>query len=102
METNGDAYSAEPMRLTPSEAYLYEAIATLEYLGRPVTRSEIEVVADQAGPETGRILRGLTERQLIEEQAGSGTRDEPGYRLARRARIIAAPDDEPGAAGAGT
>lgn len=93
MDKNGESLSVEPMRLTASEAYVYEAIATLEYLGRPVTQAEIEVVADQAGPETGRILEGLRTRGLVEERPG----DEPAYRLASRARAIALPDDEPGA-----
>lgn len=97
METNGDSHSVEPMRLTEAEAYVYEAIATLEYLGRPVTRAEIETVADQAGPDTGEILRGLAGQRLIEEETGPGSRGEPAYRLARGARTIALPDDDPGA-----
>ncbi|MBO0802032.1 MAG: hypothetical protein J2P25_03010 [Nocardiopsaceae bacterium] len=97
METNGDSLSVEPMRLTGSEAYVYEAIATLEYLGRPVTRAEIEVVAEQASPEvTGRILRGLSDQRLIEERGEAESRHEPAYRLAPGARAIALPDDDPG------
>lgn len=103
MDTNGESLSVEPMRLTGPEAYVYEAIATLEYLGRPVTRAEIAAVADQAAdPETGTILRGLVEQGLIEEEPGSGKRDESGYRLARQARPIALPDDNPGGTGAGS
>lgn len=98
MNASGDSRSVEPMRLTGAEAYVYEAIATLEYLGRPVTRAEIAVVTDQAAdPETGTILRGLVEQGLIEERPGPGKRDEPGYRLTRRARTIALPDDNPAA-----
>lgn len=75
MDTNGDSRSAEPMRLTEAEAYVYEAIATLKYLGRPVTPAEVAAVAEQADPEeTGRILRGLAERGLI----AAPDDDEPG------------------------
>lgn len=102
MDASGDSLSVEPMRLTGAEAYVYEAIATLQYLERPVTRAEIATVADQASdPETGAILRGLVEQGLIEEEPGSGKRDEPGYRLSRRARAIVLPDDEPGGATGG-
>lgn len=93
MEANGDSMSVEPMRLTDAEAYVYEAIATLQYLERPATQEKLEAVAELAGPEIARILRDLRARELVVERPG----DSPAYQLARRARAIALPDDDPGA-----
>lgn len=103
METNGDPDYVEPMRLSDAEAYVYEAIATLAYLGRPATEAEIAVVSDLPDPDVERILRGLAARRLVEERpggkraAGTGPEDTLVYSLARRAAPIALPDDEPGA-----
>jgi hypothetical protein len=63
------------------EAYLYETIATLEYIGHPVTRTEIAAVADLDDATVDRTLRDMTERGLL---VASDRGSEPAYEPARR------------------
>lgn len=75
--------------LTDADAYVYEAVATLEYSGRPVTRAEIVAVSDLDDQTTSQVLDELVERGvLLRAQAGDG---EDVYELARR-DWSAAPD----------
>lgn len=97
MSDNSERLYVEPMRLTDAESYVYEAIATLEYLGRPATRDEIAKVADLSDSSISRILYGLAGERLIEERpAESGPDDGPAYTIVHRTRNIAEPD-QPGA-----
>jgi hypothetical protein len=81
MGANSDRPYAEPMSMSEVEAYLYEAIATLEYIGHPVTRTEIAAVADLDDATIGPILRDMTDRGLLVQGDYGG---EPAYEPARR------------------
>ena len=67
--------------MTDDEAHLYEAVAALEYLGRPAIRTEIAAAAglDDAALETA--LRTLTTRRaLIRTGTGKDAVYEPAAR----------------------
>ena len=55
----------EPVSLTDTDTYLYEAIATMEYTGQPVTRDEIQAVAGLDDATLDRALDELTRRGLL-------------------------------------
>jgi hypothetical protein len=75
--------------LTDLDTYVYEAVATLEYSGRPVTRAEIVAVSDLDDRTTSEVLDELTGRGvLLRTPAGD---EEDVYELARR-DWSAAPD----------
>jgi hypothetical protein len=63
------------------DLHIYEAIATLEYLDRPVTRAEIGAAAGLDGAELDDRLRALTEQGLL---VGSTQDGEPAFTPARR------------------
>ncbi len=71
----------DPQSLEDRDMHVYEAIVTLEYLGRPVTRSEIATAAGLDGAELDGRLRSLTERHLLVQSPGSG---EPAFAPAQR------------------
>lgn len=74
--------------LNDVDSYLYEAIATLEYSGRPTTRGEIATIADLDDQTIDESLDALTDRgALVRTQSG----DEPAFEPARRG-WSAAPD----------
>jgi hypothetical protein len=81
MGARSDRPYAEPMSMNEVEAYLYEAIATLEYIGHPVTRTEIAAVADLDDATIGPILRDMTDRGFLVQGDYGG---EPAYEPARR------------------
>lgn len=81
MGTSSDRPYAEPMSMNEVEAYLYEAVATLEYIGHPVTRTEIAVVADLDDSTVDRTLRDLTHQGFLVQGDYGG---EPTYEPARR------------------
>jgi DNA-binding transcriptional ArsR family regulator len=60
---------------------VYEAVATLEYLGRPVTTDEIMEATDLDAPAVGEILDALTEHGVLtRRRANAGD----AFELARR------------------
>jgi hypothetical protein len=69
--TDSDQPYVDPQSLTDTDTYLYEAIATLEYTGRPVTRDEIAAAVDLDDATLDQALASLTDRGLL-TQAGSG------------------------------
>jgi len=75
--------------LTDLDTYVYEAVATLEYSGRPVTRAEIVAVSDLDDRTTSEVLDDLTERGVLLRTPARG--EEDMYELARR-DWSAAPD----------
>jgi hypothetical protein len=74
--------------LSDADAYVYEAIATLEYSGRPVTRAEIIAETDLDDETTNEILDELTGRGVLVRTRSA---DREAYELARR-DWSAAPD----------
>jgi len=67
--------------LTDLDAYIYEAVATLEQSGRPPTWAEIVAATDLDDETTSQILDELTEHGvLIRVPSDGGER----YELARR------------------
>jgi DNA-binding IclR family transcriptional regulator len=94
MGTSSDRPYAEPMSMNEVETYLYEAIATLEYIGHPVTRTEIAAVADLDDSTVDRTLRDMTGHGFLVQGDYGG---EPAYELANR-DWRAAPDKASGRA----
>jgi hypothetical protein len=67
--------------LTDLDAYIYEAVATLEQSGRPPTRAEIVAATGLDDETTSKALDELTgQRVLIRGPSSDGER----YELARR------------------
>jgi hypothetical protein len=83
---------ADPQRVGDPDLHIYEAIATLEYLGRPVTRAEIGTAASLDGAELDERLGSLTERGLLVRSTESG---EPVFTPAQRG-WSAVPDEAAG------
>lgn len=83
----------DPQSLGDQDMHLYEAIATLEWLGRPVTRSQIGTALNVADDELDEMLRLLTERRLLVRAEQS--RGEPAFLPARR-DWSAVPDEPAG------
>lgn len=72
----------DPQSLGDQDMHLYETIATLEWLGHPVTRSQIGETLNVADDELDEMLRFLTERRLLIQAGESGA--EPSFIPARR------------------
>jgi DNA-binding IclR family transcriptional regulator len=71
----------DQVSLMGKEADVYEAIATLEYLGRPVRTADIVSATGLDQAVVSRALRALTERGvLVEHEEGDQHVYEPGYR----------------------
>ena len=69
--------------LTDVDTYVYETIATLEYTGRPVTRSEIAAVTDLDDEALDESLDNLTGHNLVVRK-DSGTDGESAFEPAER------------------
>lgn len=81
MTPSGDQRPADTLGLTDTDTYLYETIATLEYAGRPATRSQIAAVADLDDKALDRSLAKLIRRGLLASTGADGeTAFEPAYR----------------------
>jgi Mn-dependent DtxR family transcriptional regulator len=89
MTTENEPPYVDAQSLSDVEAYLYEAIATLEYSGRPATEPEIAAVVDLDDQTVTEILAQLTERGLLVRRLGE--QGEPAFEPARR-DWSAAPD----------
>jgi len=77
----GDQPSMDAQVLTDLGAQVYEAVATLEYSGRSVTRDEVMEATDLDDPTVGKILDTLADQGvLIRTPAGGGDT----FELARR------------------
>jgi hypothetical protein len=71
----------DQISLMGKEADVYEAIATLEYLGRPVKTSDIVSATGLDEATACEALRSLTERGVLVETAEADERDyEPAWR----------------------
>ena len=69
--------------LTDVDTYVYETIATLEYTGRPATRSQVAAVTDLDDQALGESLGNLIDHGLV-RRTDSGRDDEPGFEPAQR------------------
>jgi DNA-binding IclR family transcriptional regulator len=81
MAGQDDRPYVDAQALTDVDSYIYEAIATLEASGRPVSQARIAAAADLDDGTIDETLRTLTERGVL-------MRTEPGghaaFELARR------------------
>jgi DNA-binding GntR family transcriptional regulator len=69
--SNSEQPYVEPVSLTDTDTYLYEAIATMEYTGQPLTRDKIKAAAGLDDAVLDAALADLTERGLL-TASGSG------------------------------
>jgi hypothetical protein len=88
MTSDSERPFIDAQTLSGTEAYVYEAIATLEYAGRPVTSGELASSTDLDEHAASEILREFAEVGLVlrTEAPGGAT-----FELARR-DWSAAPD----------
>jgi hypothetical protein len=85
MTADGDQPYVDPQGLGVLDMQVYEAVATLEFLGRVPTRSQIGAASGLDNGELDDLLRSLTERHLlVRSQAGSHAAGEPAFEPARR------------------
>jgi len=66
---------------TDLDTYVYEAVATLEYSGSPVTGSEIVAATDLDDRTAGEVLDALTEHGVLRRTRSGG---QDVFELARR------------------
>src|ERR1700729_2835438 len=81
MTADGDQPYVDSQGLGELDMQVYEAIATLEFLGRSPTRSEIGAAAGLDNGELDDLLRSRTERPRRVRSQASG---EPAFEPARR------------------
>jgi hypothetical protein len=92
MTADGDRPYVDSQGLGDLDMHVYETVATLEFLGRSPTKSEIGAAAGLGDDELDDLLRSLTERHLLVRSQASG---EPAFEPARRA-WSAVPDQPEG------
>lgn len=68
---SGQAFS-DQLSLSAAEANIYEAIATLEFLGQPAGSEEITSATGLRDAVVGESLRVLTERGVLREHDADG------------------------------
>jgi RIO-like serine/threonine protein kinase len=78
----------DALSMNAQDVLVYEAVATLEGAGRPVTRSQIAAIAGLDPRTLDTVLSSLTDRQVLVRTQPEG---ETGYQLAHRG-WRAAPD----------
>lgn len=71
----------DALSMSAEEAHVYEAVATLEGSGRPVTRSQIAAIGGLDEQALDAALNRLIDHQALVRAPADG---EPGYELARR------------------
>jgi hypothetical protein len=81
MTADGDRPYVDPQSLGERDLQVYEAIATLEFLGRVPTRSQIAAAAGLDNGELDDLLGSLTERHVLVRSQAAG---EPCFEPARR------------------
>lgn len=84
--SSGDRPYVDAQSLTDREAHVYEAVATLEFSGRPVTPGEVAASTDLDAQTAREILHSLAERGVLVRLPGG-----EAVELARR-DWSAAPD----------
>jgi DNA-binding transcriptional ArsR family regulator len=77
----GDQPYVDAQTFTELDTRVYEAVATLEYAGRPVTAGEVAEATGLDAPAVGEILGALTDHGVLtRRQADAGD----AFELARR------------------
>ncbi|HEX5291064.1 MAG TPA: hypothetical protein VFX25_19565 [Streptosporangiaceae bacterium] len=92
MTGDGDQPYVDPQTLEDRDMLVYETVATLEFLGRTPTRSQIGAAAGVDDGELDELLRSLIERHLLVRSDAAG---EPAFQPARR-DFSAVPGDPEG------
>jgi hypothetical protein len=80
---DSDQPHVDSQSLSDVDLYVYETIATLEYLARPTTRAEIAAASQLTERAVGDMLESLTHRGLL-VRSESGPVSEPVFEPARR------------------
>ncbi|HTS96458.1 MAG TPA: hypothetical protein VMI33_07540 [Streptosporangiaceae bacterium] len=88
MESGRDRPFVDAQYLTDLDANIYEAVATLEFAGRPATRAQIATAAGLDEDTVGEVLAALEEHGVLTRTPADG---EDAFGLARR-DWSAAPD----------
>jgi DNA-binding IscR family transcriptional regulator len=81
MGSDSDRPYVDAQYFTDLDTYVYEAVATLEYSGSPVTSTEIVAATDLEPHTAGEVLDALTEHGVLRRTRSGG---EAAYELARR------------------
>lgn len=90
MSSDAQRPYVDALSMNDEEAQVYEAIAALEYSGRPVSRWEIVHAAGLDEPRVDDALRALTEREAVIRR-GSGEQAE--YEPANREWMVTPPGE---------
>jgi hypothetical protein len=77
----GDQPYVDTQALSDLDTYVYEAVATLEYSGHPVTREDVMGATDLDDPTVSEILDVLTEHGVLTHRQ---TKAGDAFGLARR------------------
>jgi DNA-binding IclR family transcriptional regulator len=80
----------DALSMSAAEAQVYEAIAALEYSGRPASGAEIAHAVDLDQSTVTEALHTLTEREAVIRR---GTGDEAEYEPASRAWTVMPPGE---------
>lgn len=81
MAANDDQPMADRVTLSDVDAQVYEAIATLEFIGYQVKASDIATASDLDEPTVLRTLQALTKRGvLVSKKRGSEDVYAPAHR----------------------
>jgi RIO-like serine/threonine protein kinase len=78
----------DALSMGAEDVRVYEAVATVENTGKPVTRAQIAAIAGLDEQVLDRTLSRLTDRGVLVRTHGAG---EPGYELASRGWRAAPP-----------
>ena len=81
MGSDSDRPFVDAQYFTGLDAYVYEAVATLEYSGSPVTGAEIVAATDLDDRTAGEVLDALTEHGVLRRTRSDG---QEAFELARR------------------
>ncbi len=77
----GDQPQVDAQAFTDLDTQVYEAVATLEYGGRAVTRGEVVEATGQDAAAVGEVLDVLTEHGVLVRRSADGG---DAFELARR------------------
>jgi hypothetical protein len=81
MTSESDRPFVDAQYFTDVDTYVYEAVATLEYSGSPVTGAEIVAATDLDDQTAGEVLDALTRHGVLRRTRSGG---DDAFELARR------------------